>query len=270
MALKRIDARVAMKNSGSALLRAIAREPTGALERYLCEGQANAILAKLEELPAQEFLNAVLAELRIDVRIVGEDQLPSTGRCVFVANHPFGVVDGLILTAIVAKRYGCFRAIANDAFNLIENLNGSVVTANVHGRTPREDAARILALYRSDLPITHFPAGEVSRVRNWKVRDREWHRSFVKYAILSRRDIVPVHFLGRNSPLFYATHLLRRLLGIETNVEMSLLPRETFAKRGTSVGVVIGSPISWQTLRDYGDHQAAAHAIRDIVYGLEA
>jgi putative hemolysin len=268
MAPKKINIRESLGNSQSALLRALAREPTGALERYVCEAQANAILEKLQGHDAGSFLRAVIEELHIDLRVRGEENLPQGGRCVFVANHPFGVIDGIILTAIVSRRYGRFQAIANDAFMLIDNLKGSVVTANVYGRTPREGAERILALYQSDTPITHFPAGEVSRLHGVRVCDGEWHKSFVKYAVMTKRDVVPVHFAGRNSRLFYAVHLIRRLLRIGTNIEMSLLPRETFAKRGSTVEAAIGPPIGWQTLRDYNDHRRAANAVRDTVYAL--
>ncbi len=238
------------------------------LERYVCEDQANRILGKLDGLPAKDFLNAVVEELRITVRVTGEENLPETGRCIFVANHPFGVIDGIVLTRIVCNRYGSFKAIANDAFNLIPNIDGSVATANVYGRTPREAAAQILALYQSDTPITHFPAGEVSRLRNGTVCDGEWHKSFVKYAILTKRDVVPIHIKGRNSWLFHAVHKVRTALRIGTNLELSLLPHETFAKQGSTITAAIGNPVHWQELEALGDHRRAAMDVRETVYGL--
>lgn len=268
MSPKTIDIRAILSRSQSPLLHRLGREPTGLLERYVCQEKANRILTALDGLPARDFLNRVVGELGLTVQMSGEENLPRSGRCVFVANHPYGVIDGIILTRIVCNRYGSFQAIANDAFNLIGNIEGSVATANVYGRTSREAAAKILALYQSETPITHFPAGEVSRLRGWSVHDGEWHKSFVKYAILSKRDVVPIHIGGRNSWVFHAVHKIRSALHIDTNVEMSLLPYETFSKRGSVIRATIGRPVGWQALQAHGDHRRAAMAVRDVVEGL--
>ena len=268
MSTKKIDIRDILARSESELLKRIGREPTGLLERFICEAQANRILDRLDGLSARDFLNEVVGELGLTVEVTGEDNLPATGRCIFVANHPFGVIDGIVLTRIVCNRYGSFKAIANDAFNLIPNIGGSVATANVYGRTPREAAAQILALYQSDTPITHFPAGEVSRLRSGAVRDGEWHKSFVKYAILTRRDVAPIHIEGRNSWLFHAVHKVRTALGVATNLELSLLPHETFAKRGSVIRATIRKPVGWQDLDACRDHLRAAMMVRNRVYGL--
>jgi putative hemolysin len=123
--------------------------------------------------------------------------------------------------------------------------------------------------YNSEVPITHFPAGEVSRLYNWKVQDPPWQKSFIKKALSSRRDIVPVYFYNRNSWWFYMIYLIRRLFRIRVNLEFLLLPREMFRKKNKTIRVKIGKPIRYQMLDGSLSHYDWAQKVRSQIYCLE-
>ena len=57
------------------------------------------------------------------------------------------------------------------------------------------------------------------------------------------RDIVPVHFEGRNSNFFYRLAKIRKALGIKFNIEMIFLPDEMFRQKNSIFEVTIGKPI---------------------------
>ena len=185
-----------------------------------------------------------------------------------MANHPYGILDGLILTYIVSEKYGRLKDIANDAFMLIPQLHPFIAAVNVYGRSSKAYIKALDDTFAMDIPITHFPSGEVSRVYNKKIQDTVWQKSFIKKAISSDRAIVPIYISGRNSALFYTIFLFRRLFHIEVNLELMLLPREIFKKRNKTVKVIIGEQIPHQLFVETKSHQDWAQEVRSRVYNL--
>jgi putative hemolysin len=100
-----------------------------------------------------------------------------------------------------------------------------------------------------------------------EIKDLEWHKAFVAKAVKYHRDIIPLHFIGLNSSLFYKLAYYRKRLGVKVNVEQALLPSELCKSRGKKFDIVFGEPIGWQSLRDVAPEQAAAN-IKSIVYSL--
>ena len=204
----------------------------------------------------------------MNLEIEGRDNLPENGKCFFVANHPFGIIDGLILTYIVSGKYGTLKAIGNDVFMYIPHLRPLIAQVNVFGKTPKDTVLELEKLYHSDTPITHFPAGEVSRRYNGKVQDAEWAKSFIKKSVESHRDIVPFYFHGKNSGLFNGLFMFRRFLGIKTNFELVLLPLEMFKKRNKTIKVKIGNPIPYSTFENTMKPHEWAQDIKQQVYNM--
>jgi putative hemolysin len=130
--------------------------------------------------------------------------------------------------------------------------------------------AELEKVYQSEVPITHFPAGEVSRRYNGKLQDRAWQKSFITRAISCQRDIVPFYFNGRNSNLFIGINLVRRAFGIKTNIELVLLPREMFLKRNKTIRFKIGKPIPWQKFDKSLRHVQWAQKVKEHVYNMAA
>lgn len=264
-----INVEAQIKNSNSALLKKLPRFIIKALTKITCQDEINRILTKFEGAVGVDFLLKVLDELNIRVEIDGLENLPEDGKCFFVANHPFGIADGLVLTHSIATKYGDFKAIGNEVFVLIPQLRPLIAAVNVFGSNPKEYLQSLDQVFNSEIPITHFPAGKVSRIRSWKVCDNKWHKSFVSKSVSCKRDVVPFHFYGRNSTLFYAVFIIRKVLGIKANLELALLPHELFNKRNKTIRVKIGKPISHQTFDKSKSHQEWADYVQNLVYGLK-
>ncbi len=238
------------------------------IEKIMMQKEMNLAINKYIDFPGVAFTTKMIEELNLKLEIRGKENLPENGRCFFVANHLYGILDGMILGHIVGTKYGTFMGIGNDAFQLIPQLATTVTSVNVYGKSAKNQIIELDKIYKSDVPINHFPAGEVSRRHKGKVQDKEWHKSFISKAISEKRDIVPVFFHGRNSRLFYAIHSIRNFFGIKANIELMLLPRELFNKRNKNIKVTIGKPVSYLQLDEKIPHNQWAAMVRSYLYRL--
>ena len=251
------------------MLKKMPRFMVRGLSLLIREDEINRLLDKYRDADGLEFLAGVRKELNIKINVTGLENLPDNRKCFFVANHPFGFIDGLVLTSIVSGKYGTFKAIGNEYFNLIPQLRPHIAAVNVFGKNPKEYLRELEGVFNSDIPITHFPAGRVSRLRKWKVMDIDWQKSFIARAGACGRDIVPFYFYGRNSLLFYIIYVFRKSLGINSNLELALLPHEIFNKRNKTIRVKIGKPISHTTFDSSKSHREWAEWLKQQVYNMK-
>lgn len=238
------------------------------ISKIIMQDELNRVLTKYSDSVGADFLISMIAEFNLKLEVEGKENLPENGKCFFASNHPFGVIDGLVLTHIVSEKYGELKAIANDAFMFLPHLRPFISAVNVYERSSKEYVKALEVIYNQEIPITHFPAGEVSRRYDGKVQDPDWQKSFITKAVSTKRDIVPFYFYGRNSRLFYMVHSIRKLFGIKMNIELLLLPREMFRKRGSSIKVKIGKPIPHSKFDKSLSHKEWAQKLRAHVYEL--
>jgi len=258
-----------IKASDSKLLKRLPDFAINLIKLIIRQNEINRILSGYANFEGVDFLSKIIDELNIKVEIVGKENLPENGRCFFVANHPFGFVDGLILTSTVGEKYGDFRAIGNNVFMLIPHLKGNIAAVNVFGTNSREYILELEKLFKSDIPITHFPAGIVSRIKKGKVEDSDWQKAFIKKAVANQRNVVPFYFYGRNSLLFYFIYIARKTFGISKTLELVLLPHELFNKRNKTIRVKIGKPISYSAFDMSRSHYDWAQFVKKQVYNLK-
>jgi len=264
--MKYINIENIVKNSNSKLLKRLPNFIIKIIGKIIKQDEINEILSEFKEYEGVLFLEKVIEKLNLNVEIEGVENLPENKKVIFVANHPFGILDGLLITSIVGKKYGVLKAIGNDAFMHIPQLKPLIVNVSVFNKSPREYYIELNKIYASNIPITHFPAGFVSRIRKWKIRDKKWEKSFIKKAISNQRNVIPIRFYGKNSNLFYTIFLLRKILHIKTNIELILLPRELFKKQNRTIKIKIMKPISYKSFDKSKSHLEWAEKIKSQVY----
>lgn len=263
-----VDVKKQIKDSNSKFLRNLPVFMINILAKIAYQDELNRIVTKYSDDIGVDFLPKVLEEMNIKIQVEGLENLPDNGRCFFVANHPFGIVDGLVLTSIVSGKYGNFRAIGNDVFMLIPQLRPLIAAVNVFGTNKRDYLMELDRVFQSDVPITHFPAGLVSRLHNFKVLDSVWQKSFITKTMECNRVIVPLYFYGRNSILFYSVYLIRKTIGIKATVELALLPHEFFNKKNRTIRVRIGKPITYKDFNKSQRPSDTAQWVKSKVYNL--
>ncbi|MDE5656708.1 MAG: 1-acyl-sn-glycerol-3-phosphate acyltransferase [Muribaculaceae bacterium] len=242
------------------------------LEKTICQDRLNELLRNNYPREGAEFCEGVLADLDVELTVVGEDKLPSPSqrRVVFVSNHPLGGLDGMALIAWATRRYGGpVHFVVNDLLNAVTPLRSVFVPVNKHGSQSRESIRAVDRAFAGDDPVLVFPAGLCSRRgSDGKIADLEWQKMFVNKAVEHHRNIVPLYFSGRNSDFFYNFAKIRKQLGLKFNIEMIYLPSEIFRARGSRFTLVCGDTIGWQELRSGKAAMEQAAEIRSLVYSL--
>jgi len=239
------------------------------LRRTIHEREIDHLLSAYRDLSPQEFIRACFREWEVTYSAEGLEKLDSAGRYLFVANHPFGGMDGMMLADKLIERFGDVRVVVNDLLMHVEPLRPLWIPVNKHGAQNAECVRRFDEEFSGDRPILTFPAGLCSRRIGGRVTDLEWKTGFLKKARSSQRRIVPVFVEGRLSDFFYRVDRLRRALGVKFNIEMLWLPDEMFSQKGRHFRIVVGDPVSVAELDRFGSLREQADEIRRKTYFLE-
>jgi putative hemolysin len=238
------------------------------IKRTVHQDDVNEIIVKFHDKDGLDFISALLDSLKITFTVSGEENLPLEGRYIFVSNHPLGGLDGLVFMDLVGRYHKNVKFIVNDLLLNLKNLETLFVPVNKHGRQSAEYVRRIEEVYKSNDQILYFPAGLCSRKRKGEIKDLEWKKNFIKKAIDYERDVVPVHFEGRNSSFFYNLADIRQKIGIKANIEMFYLPDELFRQKGQNFSLTIGRPIPYTNFDKSKSHVDWAAYVRAKVYSL--
>lgn len=216
--------------------------------RLIHEDYVNAFLRK--GYKGVECAEKALEEMDVTLQVEGMDKVPAEGRFTVVSNHPLGGHDAMAIVALFGRRFdGNVRIMVNDFLMAIQPMRDIFVPVNKVGGQARDLAAQTDAIFRSDAQILHFPAGKCARRIDGKIQDPPWKKSFIVKSVETRRDIIPMHFIGRNSWRFHLLDKIGDLTGINRKfpLAMVLLVDEMYRARGRTYRIVIGDPVPWQT-----------------------
>jgi putative hemolysin len=216
------------------------------------------------------FADAVLEnlEIRVDVSTADLCRIPETGPVAVVANHPYGLLDGLLLIHLLGQRRRDLRVLANGMLNCVPEL--TELFFEVDPWRQREShwgnhrAARgALKWWRDGGAVLLFPAGAISGPTMQRaVVDAPWLPQVGR--MLQRADVpvVPAFIGGHNSGMFQAVSL------VNASLRLALLPRELLRQRGKTVGVTLGGAVSGERLNQCCDPEDAAAYLRFRTYLL--
>lgn len=221
---------------------------------------------KEQEFKIQSFFSCGLSAANIKVLHTGVDPASITvaGPLVFLANHPFGIVDGMVLCDIAAQTRGDLRILINALLCQDRDLapyflpidfaeSRAAVKTNIRSK---QLALQALA---DDVPVLIFPSGMVSTAGKFgfgKVLDGPWTTFAAKLVRESKATVIPVYFHGRNSRKFHvASHIAEPL-------RMGMLVHEALNKFGNEVGVAVGEPIPWLEI----EHHHSRKELTELLY----
>lgn len=208
--------------------------------------------------------------LSLDVVAGSMDLIPREGPVIFIANHPYGILDGLMLGWMMSRTRGDFRIMAHSVFNLAPDLGPYLLPIDFD---PGKDAlVQNMATRRLALNLLSkggavgvFPGGTVSTAAKPFSRpmDPVWRSFTARMIAKSRAQVVPIYFDGHTSRMFQiASHL-------HYTLRMGLLIKEFRKRVDTPVRVAIGAPIGRDMLDPLaGDPKAMMRTLREATYAL--
>ena len=208
--------------------------------------------------------------LTLDIARGSLESIPREGPLILIANHPYGILDGLVMGHILARTRGDFRILANSVFRKAQDLNRIILPISF------EETKEALALnietrktaltYLADGgAIGIFPGGTVSTaIRPFsRPMDPGWRGFTARMVAKSQATIVPMYFDGHTSRLFQIashTHYILR---------MGLLIKEFGKRVDTPVRLWMGAPIPREVLNPFAkDSKAMMDFLRKATYDL--
>ena len=220
----------------------------------------------------RDFWDVMVERYKLELDVIGGslDNIPKTGPVVLVANHPYGILDGLMLGHILAQTRGDFRILAHQVFRKAEDLNKVILPVSFE--ETKEALAQNLGTRKTALryladggAIGVFPGGTVSTAAKpfGRPMDPMWRIFTARMIAKSEATVVPIYFDGHNSRLFQLMSHLHYTL------RMGLLIKEFKARTNSQVKIVVGDPIPRATIDAHaGDGKELMEFLRQTTYAL--
>jgi putative hemolysin len=223
-------------------------------------------------LPGESFWDAAVRMLELKL-VYNETELakwPKTGPLVVVSNHPSGVLDGVVISHLVAKVRHDFRVLTNSVLYRAEEAREFMLPIDF---SETEEALKTNLKSRAEAKahllkggcLVIFPAGGVSTTPTvWHKRaiDAEWKTFTARLITQAKAPVAPVFFAGQNSRLFQvASH-------VSMTLRLSLIFKEVHDRIGSELHIRVGAPVPFENLPAMGDRHAFMNQLREMTYAL--
>lgn len=268
MEKKLIDIEQLIGAKNPTLLKWLPRFVLRYLKRIIHQDEVNSFIESQKGVDAEGFCKAVIPYIGVDVSIEGLGNVPKSGGCIFVSNHPLGGMDAMALVEEIYSVRPDMRFIVNDLLLNLPNLKGMFQGVNKHGKNASESLKGINELFASDKAIFLFPAGLVSRRKKGQVKDLVWKKTFITRSKKYSTPVVPIKIEGQLGDFFYRLSNFREALGVKANIEMLYLVNELYKQKEKSIHIKIGKPISSDTFSSEKKDQEWADWVKQTTYQL--
>ncbi len=221
--------------------------------------------------PPELFWQDAIAALRLDLRLNRRpaDAIPASGPLMMVANHPFGVVDGIILCWLVAQVRPDYRIMTHRVLHQAPEVRPRILPVDFSGteaamRNNLRSRRQARELLDDGGALLVFPGGGVAAAPKTfgQAVDRPWGPLAATLALATGAAVLPVYFHGQNSRWFQAAS------NIHQTLRYALLFHEVRNKIGRRVAVTLGDVIANERLRALSDHGAVTAFLRQATHGL--
>src|SRR5580692_6698517 len=246
-------------------------EFSGLAGKFARVGKARDLYRRVQRSPEGFRLETLLAEMRIGLTVGAADEarVPASGPVVVVANHPYGVLDGAILTVLLTRVRPDVKVLTNFLLSDIPELQKHCIFVDPFQtdrslESNRRGLREALAWLQKGSVLAIFPAGEVSQ---WQmpaaqIVDPEWNDTAVRLIRKTGATVLPVYLCGHNGVGF-------QLMGmIHPKLRSAFLLQEFLTQAGKTVEVRVGSGIPADAVEAIADDHEATQYLHWRTYLL--
>src|SRR5215467_16048288 len=147
----------------------MATEGLSTLEKFFFVNPLRDVYSKVKQAQGSDLFDKLLSEMRIQVRVAPEDlaRIPQTGAALVVANHPFGILDGAVLGALLTRIRNDVKILTNYLLAAVEEVRELCIYLDPFARpsSHRVNAGGLRQAVnhlKNGGLLAMFPAGEVS------------------------------------------------------------------------------------------------------------
>lgn len=206
------------------------------------------------DVPAegQAFWKQALGHMRIELQTPSEqiERIPAKGPVIVVANHPHGLVDGMVLAELIGRVREDYRILTRSLLTGVKEIEQFMIPVPF----PHEEDAREQSLAMRQSAMEHlkgggvialFPSGVVASSETFfgKAIEAVWNPFTAKMIARSGATVVPIHFPGQNSRAYQIANKL------SATIRQGLLIHEVVHSCGRPQKPVIGEPITPEEIK---------------------
>lgn len=195
-------------------------------------------------------------------------ELPE-GPLVLIANHPFGIGDGMVALNMAEELGRPYRVIINKELMKMPEIQPYSLGVDFHDsreamKTNLNTKREAVRLLKEGVTIVVFPAGGVATANQpfGKAIDLPWKLFPARLIQTAEATVLPVFFSGQNGPIF---HLVSKF---SMTLRASLLIREFKRFTKSAIHVHVGEPVPYEKLRAFTDRQMLTDELYKIVHDL--
>ena len=200
-------------------------------------------------------------------------KIPEEGPLMVVANHPFGIIDGLILCSIVSDVRNDFKIMTHETLKFLPQLDEYILPVDFSGkekitlRYNLKTAEKAKEHLEKSGVLIIFPSGSVSIAKNLKsvAKDDNWKTFPAKLIHQTKTDILPIYFDGKNGLLF---HLFASKIKSST-LKYSTYIHETRKKIGKQITIYSGNLIKYESVKHIKERKELIRYLKEITYNLK-
>ncbi len=199
----------------------------------------------------KQFITKALTRLRVrkSVGQIDLGRIPADGPVVATANHPFGLLEGLVFADTALERRNDIKILAGSALSGFDSIRDLFIFIDPYRRaeTIRSNAAgmrQAIHWVREGGMLLVFPSGAISRFefQERSVVDPPWQAGIARIIQKTRASVLPIYFAGHNSTTY---QICSR---VHSSARLALLPRELKRQRGQTISMRVGNPLPYRKL----------------------
>ena len=243
----------------------------GLAGKFAPVGKVRDLYRRVQQSPEGFRLENLLAEMRVRLQVGEADQarIPATGPVVVVANHPYGMLDGAILTVLLTRVRPDVKVLTNFLLSDVPELRKHCIFVDPFqtdrsAESNRRALREALAWLQQGGMLAMFPSGEVShwQIPAAQIIDPAWNDAAVRLLRRTGAAALPVYFGGHNGVGF-------QLMGmLHPKLRTAFLLQEFLQQEGKTVEVRVGSAITADAVEAIRDDREATEYLRWRTYLL--